>query len=155
LYPLDRRLWEPQSRSGHGGEEKNSQPLPGLEPPNVQPVAQRYTTELSRILFYVAFLVVYLRFRVKNFPPIIGNYPFVLALRRSRDSSFGIALDKGLDDQGSRFRFPAGAGNFSLHHRFQNGSGSHPASYPMGTRGSFLGVKRPELSPPSSAEVKE
>jgi hypothetical protein len=33
-------------RSGHGGEEKNSQPLPGPEPL----VAQRYTTELSRLL---------------------------------------------------------------------------------------------------------
>jgi hypothetical protein len=33
--------------------------------------------------------------------------------------------------------FPAWSGNFSLHHRVQNGSGAHPASYPMGTRGSF------------------
>jgi hypothetical protein len=48
-YPLDRRLGGPQSRSGRGGEEKNSQPLPGLEPPIIQPVAQRYTTELSRL----------------------------------------------------------------------------------------------------------
>jgi hypothetical protein len=31
-YPLDRRLGGPQSRSGRGGEEKNSQPLPGIEP---------------------------------------------------------------------------------------------------------------------------
>jgi hypothetical protein len=37
-------------------------------------------------------------------------------------------------------RFPAGAGNFSLH-RVQNGSGAHPASYPMGIKGSFLGNK--------------
>jgi len=29
-----------QSRSGQGGEEKNSQPLPGLKPPIMQPVAQ-------------------------------------------------------------------------------------------------------------------
>jgi len=29
---LDRRLGGPQSRSGHGGEEKNSQPPPGIEP---------------------------------------------------------------------------------------------------------------------------
>jgi hypothetical protein len=36
-------------------------------------------------------------------------------------------------DRGSRFRFPAGAGNFFLHHRVQTGSGAHPASYPMGT----------------------
>jgi hypothetical protein len=61
----------------------------------------------------------------------------------SRDSSFGIALGHGLDDRVSRVRFLAVAGNFSLHHRVQNGSGAHPASYPMGTRGSFPGVKWP------------
>jgi hypothetical protein len=42
-----------------------------------------------------------------------------------------------LDDRGSRVRFLVGAGNFSLHHRVQNDSGAHPASYPMGTMGSF------------------
>jgi len=31
-YPLDRRLGGPQSRSGRGDEEKNSQPPPGIEP---------------------------------------------------------------------------------------------------------------------------
>jgi hypothetical protein len=46
-----------------------------------------------------------------------------------------------LDYRGSRVRFRAGAGNFSLHHRVQNGSGAHSASYPMGTRGSFPGGK--------------
>jgi hypothetical protein len=49
-YLLDRRLGGPQSQSGRGGKEKNSQPLPGLEYPIIQPVAQRYTTELSRLL---------------------------------------------------------------------------------------------------------
>jgi hypothetical protein len=44
-----------------------------------------------------------------------------------------------LDDRGSRVRISAGAGNFSLRHRVQNGSGAHPASYPMGNRGSFPG----------------
>jgi hypothetical protein len=77
---------------------------------------------------------------------------------KSRDSSVGIALGYGLDDRGSRVRFPAGAGNFSLHHRVQSGSGAHPASYPMGTRGSFPGGKAAgcegDHSPPSSAEVK-
>jgi hypothetical protein len=38
-YSLDRRLRGPQSRSGGGGEEKNNQPLPELEPPIIQPVA--------------------------------------------------------------------------------------------------------------------
>jgi hypothetical protein len=31
-YPLNRRLGGPQSRFGHCGEEKNSQPPPGIEP---------------------------------------------------------------------------------------------------------------------------
>jgi hypothetical protein len=34
-----------------------------------------------------------------------------------------------------------GAGNFSLHHRVQNVSAAHPASYTMGTGGSFPGDK--------------
>jgi hypothetical protein len=72
---------------------------------------------------------------------------------------FGIALGCGLDDRGSRIRFPAGTGNFSLHHRVQNGSGDHTASYPIDTRGSSLEVKRPgreaDHSPPANAEVKE
>jgi hypothetical protein len=29
---MDRRLGGPQRRSGRGGEDKNSQPLPGFEP---------------------------------------------------------------------------------------------------------------------------
>jgi hypothetical protein len=49
-YPMHRRLGGTQSRSGRGGEEKNSQLLPGLEPPIIQPLAQRYTSELSRLL---------------------------------------------------------------------------------------------------------
>jgi hypothetical protein len=74
---------------------------------------------------------------------------------KSRDSSVGIALCYGLDDRSSRVRFPAGAGNFSLHHRVQNGSGAHPASYPVVAL--TLGIKRPggeaDHSPPSNAEV--
>jgi hypothetical protein len=31
-YPLDRKLGGPQNRSRRGGEEKNSQPQPGIEP---------------------------------------------------------------------------------------------------------------------------
>jgi hypothetical protein len=32
LYPLDKRLGGPQSRSGRGGEKKNSQHPPEIEP---------------------------------------------------------------------------------------------------------------------------
>jgi hypothetical protein len=52
-----------------------------------------------------------------------------------------IVLGYGLDSQGARVRFPTGAGNFSLHHCVQNDSGAHPASSPIGTRGSFPGGK--------------
>jgi hypothetical protein len=61
--------------------------------------------------------------------------------KKKNSSSVGIALGYGLDDRGSRVRFPAGAGNFSLYYLVQNGSGAHPPSYAMGTRGSFPGIK--------------
>jgi hypothetical protein len=47
--PLDRRLGGPQSWTGHS-EGKNSQPLPGLKPLIIQPIAHCYTTELSQLL---------------------------------------------------------------------------------------------------------
>jgi hypothetical protein len=81
------------------------------------------------------------------------------ASAKSRGGSVGIALGYRLDDRGSKLRFPAGAGNFSLHHCVQTDSGTHPSSSPMGIRGLFLGVKRPgrdaDHLPPSSTEVKE
>jgi hypothetical protein len=49
----------------------------------------------------------------------------------------------GLDDRGCMVRFSSGAGNFSLHHRVQNGSEAYLVSYPMGTGDFFPGVKRP------------
>jgi hypothetical protein len=77
---------------------------------------------------------------------------------QSRHTSVGIALGYGLDDRGSRVRFPAVAGNFS-HHRVKNSSGAHPASYSMGFSALSLRVKWPgrdsNHSPPSTAEVKE
>jgi hypothetical protein len=57
-YPVDRRLGGPQSRSGRGGEEKNSQSLPGFEPPFIQLAAQSYTTELSWLLFQNSILII-------------------------------------------------------------------------------------------------
>jgi hypothetical protein len=53
----------------------------------------------------------------------------------------GIATGYGLDDRMIGVRFPVGAGNFSLRHRVQTGSGAHPAFYPIGTGFSFPGVK--------------
>jgi len=47
----------------------------------------------------------------------------------------------GLDDRMIGVRFPTGPGNFSLRHHVQTGSGVLPASYPVGTGGSFAGGK--------------
>jgi hypothetical protein len=66
----------------------------------------------------------------------------VLQSERDYDSSVGIATGYGVVDRGS-VRLPAGAGNFFLRYRVQNGSEAHPASYPMGTEGSFPRIKRP------------
>jgi hypothetical protein len=52
-----------------------------------------------------------------------------------------LGLGYGLDDRGSRVRFSAEAGNFSLHQRVQTGAGDQPASYPMGTICPFPGGK--------------
>jgi hypothetical protein len=72
-------------------------------------------------------------------------------MRKSRDSSVGIATDYRLDDRMFGVRIPAGAGNFSPRQRIQTGSGVLGAL--------SLEVKRPvheaDHSPPSSAEVKE
>jgi hypothetical protein len=71
----------------------------------------------------------------------VVTYFHVLTSFKSRDSSVSIALGYGLDDRGSRVLLLEEAGNFSLHHRVQNGSGAHPASNPMSTESSFSGGK--------------
>jgi hypothetical protein len=61
-------------------------------------------------------------------------------LRKNKINS-GTGLGYGMDDRGSGFDSRQGAGNFPVHHRVQTGSGAHPASYLVGTRGSFPGDK--------------
>jgi hypothetical protein len=63
----------------------------------------------------------------------------------SHDSSVGIATGYGLVDRDSGVLFPSGAGNLSLLHSVQTGSGFHPASYPEDTGGFFPGLKRPGM----------
>jgi hypothetical protein len=69
------------------------------------------------------------------------NWVELVMVVKSRDDSVGIATDYRLDDRMIGFRILAGAGNFSLRHHVQTGSGAHPVSYPMGTGGSFPGGK--------------
>jgi hypothetical protein len=73
----------------------------------------------------------------------LPNTPWWLGAQlKNSQGKFYTYLGYGLDDHVSGVQFPAWAGNFSLNHRVQNSSGVHPASYPVGTRGSFLWVKR-------------
>jgi hypothetical protein len=69
------------------------------------------------------------------------HYTTSYCVMMSRDSLVCIATGYGLDDRMIGVRFPVGAGNFSLLPRVQTGSGTHPASYPLGTGGSFPGCK--------------
>jgi hypothetical protein len=72
---------------------------------------------------------------------LISARDFNKGTSHTSSARFSIALGCELDDRGSRVWLPEGAGNFSLNHRVQNGSGAHPASYPMGTGDSFPGDK--------------
>jgi hypothetical protein len=74
---------------------------------------------------------------------------------RSQDSSVDIVMRCGLGSQGS----PTGLGKrLSLLHSGQSSHEAHPASYSVGTRGSFPMDKAAGAwsyhSPPSSAELK-
>jgi hypothetical protein len=62
----------------------------------------------------------------------------------NRDRTVGIATGHGLDNQGFGVRVPVGQ-EFSLLHVVQTGSEANPASYPMGTGGSFPGGKAAEV----------
>jgi hypothetical protein len=110
-------------------------------------------------------------YAVKRNVTIMTNCYGGIHLRETRASSIRVetclhfcvsyiyALGYRLDDRGSRVRFPARAGNFSLHHRVQNGSGAHQPPTQWVPGAPSLGVKRSGReayhSPPSSAEVKE
>jgi hypothetical protein len=77
------------------------------------------------------------------------------SLLLSRGNSGRIVSDYGPDDRVIEVRSPTGAEDFSSSPCVKTGSEAHPASYPMGTGGSFPGGKeRPgrdaDRSPPSS-----
>jgi hypothetical protein len=77
-YPLHRSLREPQTRSGRSGEERNSQTLPGLETPIIQPVAQRYATDLSRPRFPLYLLEHKIRREMFRTKDTDFNYIYIL-----------------------------------------------------------------------------
>jgi hypothetical protein len=65
-------------------------------------------------------------------------YTKAIAARVSRDNS---VVQRWATCWMIGLRVPVGAGIFSLHRHIQTGSGAHPASYPVGTRGYFTGDK--------------
>jgi hypothetical protein len=88
-YTLDKRLGRSQNRSGRVGEEKNSEPLPGFGPPIIQPVAQRYATELSEAVESFDYTVrdthdkTQDRYKIRNWMLLFNsesNYLFVLKM---------------------------------------------------------------------------
>jgi hypothetical protein len=64
----------------------------------------------------------------------------------------------GIDNRGIVIRFPSRARDFRLLQIAENGSGTHPASFSMGTGGASPRLKRPvreaEHSTASSANIK-
>jgi hypothetical protein len=70
---------------------------------------------------------------------LIFNYRFFSST--SRDSAVGIATGYGLYDSGVGVRVSVEATIFTSPCRLDRLLGVHPASYPMGTGGSFLGGK--------------
>jgi hypothetical protein len=88
-----------------------------------------------------------------GFPASISFPP---KLKMSRVSS--VVYITGIRAGWSVVRVPAGARNFSLHHRVQTCSGAHPPPTQWAPGTPSLGVKRPgreaDHSLPSSAEVK-
>jgi hypothetical protein len=100
-YSFDRRLGGPQSRSGCGGEEKNSQSLPGLEPPIIQPVAQCYTTELSRFTVTGTQLYTSLKFSISDVTPSGSTTRQLVSLdirRLNAEGSTDGSCNMGTDD---------------------------------------------------------
>jgi hypothetical protein len=84
---------------------------------------------------------------------------FLQYLYKSRDGSVGIALGYGLDDRGSRVRFPVGLGIFLFTTESVTALGPTQPPIQWIPWALSLEVKRPgreaDHSPPSSAEVEE
>jgi hypothetical protein len=84
---------------------------------------------------------------------------YVLLYNKSRDSSVGIGLGYGLDDRGSRVRFPVGLGIFLFTTTSKKALGPIQPPIQWITGVLSLGVKQSgreaDHPPPSSAEVKE
>jgi hypothetical protein len=111
---------------------------------------------------YLVALYIYLESLFNNLPENFAKFSDLLyfsilgyttAVTRSRVSSGSIVSDYGLDDRAIGVRSPAGTKDFSSGLCVHTGSGTHPASCTMCTRGKARPRRDADHSPPSSAEV--
>jgi hypothetical protein len=83
-YPLNRRLGEPQSWSGHRDYKKNPLPLPGIKPQSYSPQSDTILTELPlltpvKILSKLmscclsVLMCYYFRYNIFRFPNFLTN----------------------------------------------------------------------------------
>jgi hypothetical protein len=126
-YPMDRRLSWPQSRSGRGNA-----------------VARHINNSwrISACLVLGDFTdtqILNARVQIHSYLPVFSFRDYVFSYTRfSFLEPSPISKTRFLTKlQETGVRVPAGAENFSLHHRVQTGSGANPASYPMGNRELF------------------
>jgi hypothetical protein len=101
--------------------------IPSSKPYNIQLKTRKILNQKYKsavIIHEIYLFVIYITY-IKE-PGYLSRYSDWL---RAGQSGFG------------RFRLPAGARNFSFHHRVQTDTGTHPASYPVGTGASFSGDK--------------
>jgi hypothetical protein len=82
-----------------------------------------------------------------------GTYTYNEYTASSWSSSVGIGTGYRLHDRGIGIRFPAGAGNFTILHSSQTGSGAQQARSTLGTGDLYPGVKRPRREADHSASV--
>jgi hypothetical protein len=150
LRPCDGDLPQPTQRSRDACSH-----------PRVAVATESIPTELSYFFESISLLVIFSAVNMTGKRQKYGKcaQPIRKRIKIDFGSSGSIVSDYGLDDRAIEVRSPSGAEDFSSSPCVQTGSGAHPASYPMGTGGSFPEAKaRPgrdaDHSPPSSAEVK-
>jgi hypothetical protein len=131
-YPLDTRVGGPHSQSGRGGAEKNSHFLPVLEPPIIHSIAQRYTTELSRLLPHKG-TVLLNSINPETYQGIVGvrtvspiqlGLPQMMPVSSTLPSRFGLCtLSLHVGFSVNRFNLEMLSGSLSPRHGASSGSG--------------------------------